>query len=140
MKDFLKVIVIHIIGFIHLWTFFNGYLNNNESDFIMGGTGLFIFIYLMIIDQPRNMNGFLFSLVIGSIVAIFISKWYKGFFWVSALYSIGQIPGFIYIISKAREAIYLSKVENPNQRLSPLDLIPMVSQIILPYIVTRFFT
>lgn len=139
MKDFFKVILMHIIGFIHLWIFFRGYFNNNESDFILGGTGLFIFIYLMIIDQPRNMNGFLFSLIFGSIVAIFISKWYKGFFWVSALYSIGQIPGFMYIISKAREAIYLSKVENPNQKLSLFDTIPFVSQIVIPYIVTRLF-
>lgn len=139
MKDYIKVIIIHIIGFVQLWIFFKGYFNNDESDFIFGGTGLFIFITLMIIDQPRNQNGFLFSLVIGSILGIFISKWFKGFFWVSALFSIGQIPGFIYIISKAKDAIYLSKIENPNQQLSIIDFIPFVCQIIIPYIITLLF-
>lgn len=139
MKDYLKIIFIHIIGFVHLWIFLRGFFDKNESYFLFGGTGLFIFIYIMIIGQPRNQNGFLFSLILGSLIGIFISKWYKGFFWVSALFSIGQIPGFIHLIRKSKDAIYLSKIENPNQQISLSDSIPIAALTIIPYIVYILF-
>lgn len=139
MKDYFKIILLNTIGFFQLILFFIGFYQNNTHFSFYGGIGMFIFITLMISGQPRNQSGFLFALIIGCIISSFLSRWYNGFFWVSAIFSIGQIPGFVLLLNKRKEMIAISKIENSNQKFSVFDFVPFFILIFIPYLCVLIF-
>jgi hypothetical protein len=139
MKDYFKVILINIIGLFQLILFLIGFFEKNQNYSFYGGIGTFIFISLMIVGQSRNQRGFLFAIILGCVISLLISKWYNGFFWVSAIFSVGQIPGFFLLLSNRKEMISIAKLDNPNQRISILDLLPSLIQIFIPYLGVLIF-
>ena len=98
MKNYYLILIEHFIGIGYLILFFIGSFANYTTLYYTGGIGMFLFILIMVKGQPKNLSSFLFMCLLGSIIAYFISNWWSGLFWMSAIFTVGQIFGMSALI------------------------------------------
>ena len=118
MKNYYLILIENFIGIGYLILFLIGYFTDSFNFMNIGGIGMLLFMFIMIKGQPKNLSSFVFICGIGSLMGYFISKWWLGLFWVSALFSAGQLFGIIALIKNKRHII--EKVEEQkigNQEL-----------------------
>lgn len=118
MKNYYLILIENFIGIGYLTLFLIGFFADSLNFMNIGGIGMLLFMFIMIKGQPKNLSSFLSMCGIGSLIGYFISQWWLGLFWVSALFCAGQLFGIIALIKNKRQII--EKVEEQkigNQEL-----------------------
>jgi len=105
MKNYYLILIENFIGIGYLTLFLIGFFTNTLNLLNIGGIGMILFMLIMIKEMPKNLFSFLFMCGIGSIIGYLISKWWLGLFWVSAIFTAGQLSGIIVLIKYKRQLI-----------------------------------
>jgi len=137
MRSYFLQILENIIGISAGILFIYGFYMENKAILIAAGVGTILFMISQLEGQPRNAGSYFFMLVIGSIVAAFISKWYIGLFWVSAVYAIGQTFGLLKLLANKNELVLLLNLNNAGG-ISSKDLLAIFLIIIIPVLIYFF--
>lgn len=87
-----------LLCLIYLYLFGLGYYSSQKEIFIVAGIGLTLYITISTFSEPKKLLSFFVVGAIISLITAFFGNWYKGLFWVSAITSIGQIPGLLVIL------------------------------------------
>lgn len=132
MKNYYFILIENFIGIGYLVLYLLGFFADNLNFYCIGGIGMLIFMFIMIKGQPRNLFSFLFVCGIGCIVAYFFSEWWLGLFWVSALYTVGQLFG-IRSLLKNKEQIMTGMKSDPD-KIELIEILFFIGLLIGPYL------
>lgn len=153
MKNYYLILIENFIGIAYLILFLIGFLGDNLNFMNIGGIGMLIFMFIMIMEQPKNLSSFLFMCSIGAVVAYFVSVWWLGIYWVSAFFSAGQLFGIIALIKNKKQLIDLvesKKIETDDllkfaltgkttdpDKISFIEIMFFVALLVSPYLLSN---
>lgn len=147
MKNYYLILIENFIGIGYLILFLLGFFTDNLNFYHIGGIGMLIFMFIMIKGQPKKLFSFLFTCVIGCVVAYFVSNWWLGLFWVSAFYTAGQLFGIIALI-KNKEQIKnanlanfaMSGMNSDPDKIQIIEILFFAGLLLVPYLLGNNLT
>lgn len=139
MKNYYLVIVLHLIALIYAILFLYGFFKESLNLYLIGGIGLTLFIFIIIKGQLGNLMTFLLACAVGAGIGYAVNNWYEGIFWISFIFTIGQMFGFKALVENRGNVRIMSDVEkNENgntsfDRIGIIEIAFFVALLIAPY-------